>query len=96
MHERMKVTSLLKEIPLKAELDELAASHPNLGVHYTVTSADGVADWEGSVGAVDVDMVKVWGGEQREGRERGGGGSRGRRWPFFYCMSQVSFARGFA
>jgi len=47
-----------KDILLKAELDELAALHPNLSVHYTVDSAEGAA-WEGSVGFVDAEMIKA-------------------------------------
>ena len=45
---------------LEAELDELAASHPNLTVHYTVDSAgDDGAAWDGSVGFVTADMIKA-------------------------------------
>jgi NAD(P)H-flavin reductase/rubredoxin len=44
------------DILLKAELDELAATHKNLAVHYTVDAADD--KWEGSTGFVDAEMLK--------------------------------------
>ena len=44
------------DVLLKAELDELAATHKNLAVHYTVDEADD--KWEGSTGFVDAEMLK--------------------------------------
>jgi NAD(P)H-flavin reductase/rubredoxin len=44
------------DVLFKAELDELAATHKNLSVHYTVDKADG--KWEGSTGFVDAEMLK--------------------------------------
>jgi NAD(P)H-flavin reductase len=45
------------DILLKAELDELAAAHKNLTVHYTVDDAAGAAKWDGQSGFVTAEML---------------------------------------
>ena len=45
------------DVLMKAELDELAETHPNLSVHYTVDNARD-ENWDGSIGFVDADMIK--------------------------------------
>ena len=44
------------DIILKKELDELAAAHKNLSVHYTIDKQE--PNWTGDVGYVSIDMIE--------------------------------------
>ncbi|KAI5781161.1 hypothetical protein EDC01DRAFT_245128 [Geopyxis carbonaria] len=47
-----------EDILLKEELDELAAKHDNLRVHYVLNNPP--ENWKGGVGFVTADMIKDW------------------------------------
>jgi ferredoxin-NADP reductase len=56
-----------EELVFRSELDELTRTHPNLGVHYTVTRPSASPErWDGRVGRID----EAWIREQSAGLDR--------------------------